>query len=201
MNKLITGIGLVLTGTLLTQSGALAGPILDASTTYGGDTFYLYQGDSATDTGSSAWANAEAFAVGQGQILAVLTSSAEIQAVYNGLINNGPFFVSGGGSQAAEAWLGGYTTAPNFSTTSPYAWAWVNGAPWTAADAANFNAGEPNGDSEGLAINRYGTFTFNDEGGFVGGFITETVPDGGLTISLLGGALVGVGALRRKLFV
>ena len=52
-------------------------------------------------------------------------------------------------------------------------WKWVTGAAWTADDANNFSTGEPNGDSEGLAINRYGTFTFNDEGGHVGGYIVE----------------------------
>jgi hypothetical protein len=51
-----------------------------------------------------------------------------------------------------------------------------------------------------LAINRYGTYQFNDEGTLTGGYIVEkSVPDSGLTAGLLGGALLGLQALRRKL--
>jgi VPDSG-CTERM motif len=54
-----------------------------------------------------------------------------------------------------------------------------------------------------LAINRYGDFTFNDEGGHVGGYIVEIqgrqVPDGGSTLMLLGAALGSIGMIRRKL--
>ena len=66
MKKILTGVGAVLTGTLLTQFAAHATPSLLDTTTYGGDTFSLYQGDATTDTGADAWSNAEAFAAAHG---------------------------------------------------------------------------------------------------------------------------------------
>ena len=91
--------------------------------------------------------------------------------------------------------LGGFT-----STTNPNNWAWVTGAPWTAFDASNFAPGEPNGDSEGLTMNRYGNSTWNDEGTEVGGYIVEVrgVPDACSTQMLLVGACGMIGAVGRK---
>ena len=181
-------------GLLLGGISASAIPI--ATTIYGGNTFELFAGD------NNSWSAAEADAVADGGYLAVLTTSAQIQGVYNGLINNG-FFQGGVSSQDVEAWLGATTADNSGSTTDPTNWKWVTGAAWTADDANNFNTGEPNGDSEGLAINRYGTYTFNDEGGHVGGYIVEIegdrVPDGGSTLMLLGAALGSIGMIRRKL--
>ena len=186
---------LAIGGALLGGISASALPI--AITSYGGNTFELFAGD------GTSWSDAEADAISDGGTLAILTTSAQIQAVYNGLINNGFFQGGGDGSQDVEAWLGATTADGSASTTNPWNWKWVTGAAWTADDANNFGPGEPNGDSEGLAINRYGTFTFNDEGGHVGGYIVEIqgrqVPDGGSTLMLLGAALGSIGMIRRKL--
>ena len=197
MKELISKtFAVVISGVFLGGISAYAGPI--ATTTYGGATFELFAGD------GTSWSDAEADAVSAGGYLAVLTTSAQIQAVYNGLINNGFFQGGGGGSQDVEAWLGATPADGSSSTTDPTNWKWVNNALWTADDTANFSGPpnqEPNGDSEGLAINRYGTFTFNDEGGHVGGYIVEIqgVPDGGSTLMLLGAALGSIGMIRRKL--
>jgi hypothetical protein len=128
-----------------------------------------------------------------------LTDSAEIKAVYNGLIGTGFFQPVAG--QSTEAWLGATPKDGTFSTTSNQNWKWVTGESWTADDASNFGAGEPNGDSTGLAINRYGNFQFNDEGGSVGGYIVEknSVPDGGSTVALLGAAMGAIAFVRRKI--
>jgi hypothetical protein len=196
MKKLISKtLAVVIGGSLLGGISASAIPI--ATTTYGGNTFELFAGD------NTSWSDAEADAVSDGGTLAVLTTMAQIQAVYNGLINNGFFQGGGGGSQDVEAWLGAIPADGSTSTTDPTNWKWITGAAWTADDAGNFGPGEPNGDSEGLAINRYGDFTFNDEGGHVGGYIVEIqgnrVPDGGSTLMLLGAALGSIGMVRRKL--
>jgi hypothetical protein len=190
MKKICSAFGLVLTLTLLSQLEASAkGPI--ASTTYGGDSFYLYSGD-------LSWSAAEAAAVADGGTLAVLTTSAQTAAVYNGLIGNG-FFTQPGG-EANQAWLGATPADGSSSTTDPENWAWVTGAPWTAFDAGNFDPGEPNGDSEGLAINRIGTDQWNDEGTLVGGYIVEVrgVPDSCSTQFLMVGACALMGAVGRK---
>jgi hypothetical protein len=183
-------LGLALAGSLFSQFNASANSAI-ASTSYGGDTFYLY-------AGNVTWSVAEAAAVLDGGTLAVLTSAPQTTAVYNGLIGNG-FFTANAGQQF-EAWLGATPADGSQSTTDPNNWAWVTGAPWTAFDAGNFNAGEPNGDSEGLAINRYGTTTWNDEGSQVGGYIVEVagVPDTCSTQMLLVGACGLIGTVGRK---
>jgi hypothetical protein len=201
---------LTIAASLLAVFGTVSANAQIASTSYGGDEFYLY-------AGNNSWAADEAAANALGGYLAILPNQATITAVYNGLINNGFFVSGGGGSQAVEAYIGAIPADGSESTTSANNWSWVTTAPaglydgspvhsvvpWTVG--ANFNAGEPNGDSEGLAINRYGTSTFNDEGGATGGYIVEigkvpgAVPDGAMTGGLLGGALLGLQALRRKL--
>lgn len=160
-------------------------------TTYGGATYQLW-------AGNYPWTVAEADAVADGGTLAVLTTAAQTTAVYDGLIGNGFFQPVAG--QAQEAWLGAVPADGSHSTTNPENWAWVTGAPWTAFDAANFDPGEPNGDSEGLAINRNGVAEWNDEGGFVGGFIVEKsgVPDGCSTQLLLAGACAIMCSAGRK---
>ena len=195
MKELISKtLAVVIGGVLLGGISASANPI--ATTTYGGNTFNLY------DAYGISWTDAEAAAVSDGGFLAVLTTSAQIQGVYNGLINHG-FFQGGVSSQDVEAWLGATPADGSSSTTDAANWKWVTGAAWTADDASNFGPGEPNGDSDGLAINRYGDFTFNDEGGHVGGYIVEIqgrqVPDGGSTLMFLGAALGSIGMIRRKL--
>ncbi len=171
-----------------------------STTTYNGHSYDLYENLDIS------WQNAKTEAVADGGYLATLTSLAETTAVYGAFINNG-FFTANDGQQY-QAWLGGYTTDSGFSTTNPSAWAWVTGESWNAFDQANFAPAEPNGDSSGLTINRFGTPKWNDEGGRVGGFIVEhgpsatptgTVPDSASTLGLLSGSFALVGALRRKL--
>jgi VPDSG-CTERM motif len=209
MTRLTKLEGLALVASVLAAVGAAAA---QPSITYGGDTFTLITGNSDTD---ASWADAEAAANAAGGYLAVLPNQATIEAVYNGLINNALttwFNNSGGGSQGQEAWLGAVPADGSHSTTNPNNWSWVTGipapgpvpsvVPWTVGD--NFHPGEPNGDSEGLAINRYATYQFNDEGGYVGGYILEKGPVGGVpdtatTGGLLSGALLGLQMLRRKL--
>lgn len=165
------------------------------STTYGGHTYELW-----SDAGVS-WENALSAAVGGGGYLAAFTDATETSAVYGDFIGTG-FFTSNDG-QAHQAWLGGYTTDPGFSTQDPTAWSWINGDSWTAFDAGNFAGGEPNGDSSGLTVNRFGTSKWNDEGGTVSGYIVEkdgnSVPDSGSTLALLASACAAMGAFGRKI--
>lgn len=184
---------LAMAGMLAFIATASADPVFVTSYNYDGHTYSLY-----ADTGIH-WQAASDWAISKGQELAVLPDTATISAVYAGLIGNG-FFTKNDG-QAYSAWLGATPSGSVTSTTSRYDWSWVDGTAWTDQAANNFASNEPNGDSEGLSINRYGNFSFNDEGGFVGGFITESVPDGATTIMLLGGSLCGIGMLRRKLNV
>ena len=184
-------------GLMLTAQSASALPI--ASVTYGGQQYDLY---AATDvTGLISWADANAAATTAGGYLAVLTSLAEAQAVYNGLINNGFFIQTGNVDDLAyskQAWVGATPTVPG--TSDPTKWKWVTGEPWTAFDISNFHGGEPNGDNAtgGLVLNRFNNFQWNDVN-LAGGYIVEShVPDGGTTIGLLGLALTGLGLLRRR---
>ena len=211
MKKLIKLEALAIAASLLAVFGAVSANAQIASFSYGGDEFYLY-------AGNNSWAADEAAANSLGGYLAILTNPATITAVYNGLINNGFFVSGGGGGQSVEAYIGAIPADGTDSTGNPNNWSWVTTAPaglylgspvasvvpWTVG--GNFHSGEPNGDSEGLAINRYGDSTFNDEGSGTGGYIVETgpiggVPDSGTTCGLLGGALLSLQMLRRKLSV
>jgi hypothetical protein len=199
---------LAIAASILAAFGSVSANAAIASTTYGGDTFYLY-------AGNNSWATDEGLANADGGYLAILPNPASITAVYNGLIGKGFFQTSGG--QVGEAYIGAIPADGSDSTGNANNWSWVTSVPaglyggspvpsvtpWTVG--ANFNLNEPNGDSEGLAINRYGTSTFNDEGSGTGGYIVEvgpvpgTVPDGATTAGLLGSALLGLQAIRRKL--
>ena len=191
MNLKLWTVSMLGAGLIVNVAQAL--PI--ASTTYGGHTYELW-GDAGV-----SWATAEANAVAEGGTLAVLTTDTEIQTVYSALVGHG--FFQATASQSVEAWLGATPADGSTSTTNPNNWKWVTGETWTTDDVNNFAGGEPNGDSMGLAINRYGTFTFNDEGSFVGGYIVEknSVPDGGITAFLLGIGLLGMGTLKRAVKV
>ncbi|MBF8285663.1 MAG: C-type lectin protein [Anaerolineales bacterium] len=162
------------------------------STTYNGHTYELW------DSLDISWADASVEATAGGGYLAAFTDAPETTTVYGALIGTG-FFTANDGQQY-QAWLGGYTTDPGFTTTDPTAWAWVTGEALTAFDAGNFAGGEPNGDSSGLSINRFGTSQWNDEGGRVGGFIVEKngVPDAGSSLALLSGSFMLLAALARK---
>ncbi len=81
------------------------------STTYNGHTYDLY------DSQNISWQNAKTEAAADGGYLAAFTDSAETFAVYGAFIGTG-FFVSNIGQQN-QAWLGGYTTDANFSTSNP----------------------------------------------------------------------------------
>jgi len=190
--QFITGL-LALSVILLASVNASADSLV-FTTTFGGHSYELW------DANSIHWTDAKAAAEAGGGYLAVFTDAAETSSVYNSLIGHG--FFQPGDAQGIQAWLGGFTANLSGSTTDPTNWAWVTGEAWTAFDQNNFAAGEPNGDSEGLAINRYGTFNWNDEGGFVGGYIVEkgnSVPEGGSMLTMLGMGLAGLAALRRKL--
>ncbi len=172
--------------TCLTASASLIG-----TTTFGGHWYGLYDG-------SVAWTTASANATSVGGYLAVLTTATENSAVYGGLIGNG--FFQPVPSVGTEAWIGGSTADGSVSTTNPNNWKWVTGEAWTAFNAGNFGGAEPNGDSSGLAINRFGTAQYNDEGGHTGGWIVEknSVPDSGSSVLLLGVGLGLLGACRSK---
>jgi hypothetical protein len=208
MNSLAKFKTLAVGASLLAVVATASANTLQASFTYGPDTFYLYSAPGAS------WDSDEIAANLSGGYLAILPNQTTIEAVYNGLINNNFFQGGNGGSQQVEAYIGAVPADGSSSTTSRTDWSWVttpqlyNGTPvtsvvpWTVG--ANFNAGEPNGDSEGLAINRYGTYTFNDEGSYTGGYIEEVgpiagVPDAGLTSAMLGAGVFGMGFIRRRL--
>src|ERR1700733_8746353 len=89
---------LAIAASILAVFGTVSANAQIASYSYGGDEFYLYEGN-------NSWAADEAAANALGGYLAILPNPATITAVYNGLIGNG-FFVSGGGSQSAEAYIG-----------------------------------------------------------------------------------------------
>jgi hypothetical protein len=193
MRKALIACALGLSLILLAGLDASATPVFVTSTTYGGHTYSLFGANGIS------WVDAENAAVADGGYLAVLTTQAENNYVYSQLIGHG--FFTTGSSQDIEAWLGARPADGTFSTTSPTNWAWVTGEAWTAFDASNFAPGEPNGDSSGLAINRLGQATYNDEGGHVGGFIVEkatATPEGGTTALFLGCGLLALGALRRR---
>lgn len=161
-----------------------------ASTTYGGHTYTLMSNSGIT------WAAANAEANASGAYLATFTTAAETTAVYSAFIGQG-FFTANNGQQY-QAWLGGHTADLSGTTTSSSNWAWVTGETWTAFDIGNFAGGEPNGDSSGLSINRFGTPKWNDEGTLVGGYIKET-PDASSSLALLGGSFALIGFMRSRI--
>jgi len=164
-------------------------------TIYGGHTYQLW------DESEISWQSAQANATALGGYLAVFTDSAETTTVYDAFIGNGFFQPREG--QEVQAWLGATPADGSTSTTDPNNWAWVTGEAWTAFDASNWGPSEPSGDSEGLTINKYGDFRWNDEADFGGGYIVEfndvrePVPEPG-TIALLGLGLLGLGVTRRR---
>jgi len=194
MKKTFAALSVALSGLLLAVQSVSASPI--ASVTFGGHQYDLYAAG-PNDGDLISWLDANTQATAAGGHLAVLTTLEETQAVYDGLIGNGFFTKENPNPYSKQAWLGATPADGSASTTDPWNWAWVTGEAWTAFDASNFAGGEPNGDSSGLVINRYADFTWNDVGA-AGGYIVESIPDGGATVSLLGLALTGLGLLRRR---
>jgi hypothetical protein len=124
-----------------------------------------------------------------------------------------------------EAWVG----ARQVPITEPdqYAgWTWINGVtfPGYVGQPGSFGSlytdwsgGEPNdaggpGFEQYLGVGLEGPGTWNDEGnpsyGPIDGYVVEydanqyqpiSTPDGGATVGLLGGAMIGLATLRRKL--
>jgi hypothetical protein len=197
VNGLVVAIGMVLMGINASAD------TLKWTTTYSGHTYELWESLDIT------WDAAETAAVLKGGTLAVFTDDAETSYVYSQLINRGGLFSNTGtAGQYPQAWLGAYPVdefgVRIFNATlngleKANRWVWVTGEAWTVFDAHNFGAGEPNGDSLGLTINRFNTRTWNDDY-TVGSYIVEKngVPDAGFSLALLGGAFAMLGALGRK---
>lgn len=144
---------------------------------------------------SISWAQASAAATAKGGYLATLTTAAENQWVYDSIV--APTFGTGL-NETDQAWLGGFK--PVGASDPAVGWQWVTGEDWLYA---NWGAGEPNnvaGVENHLTINRFGDWTWNDEGSWpsgVKGYVVEYVPDGGFTILLLGVSLSALGVIRR----
>jgi hypothetical protein len=187
----LAGIGIVFAG--ITASAATQ---VGSTFTLGIHTYELW------DAPGISWAAAETAAEAEGGYLATFTTAGETAAVNAAFLGQG--FFQPVDTQAASAWLGAVTlNGSGNANQQPLNWKWVTGEAWNAYDAGNFASGEPNGDSEGLTINRFGNSSpgkWNDEGSYVGGYIVEhgSVPDGGSSLALLGGAFALVGALGRK---
>jgi len=163
------------------------------SYTAGGETYTV-----VVDPGIT-WQDAMTLAQNAGGTLASIHNSTDNAGVENLVLQT----LGLAGGAGTEAWLGG--TYPNQPATgSKTGWTWTDGSNW---DYANWNTAEPNnvnGVEFGLALNRYGDGTWNDEGswpGGIGGYVLETrsVPDGGSSAAMLGGALGLFGMIRRKL--
>lgn len=139
---------------------------------------------------SISWADANAAAVAKGGYLATLTSAEENQWVYDNIV--APIFGTGP-NVSDQAWLGGLK--PVGSSQPSEGWQWVSGETWTYA---NWGSGEPNnvgGIENHLTINRFGDWSWNDEGSWpsgVKGYVVEYVPDGGMTLVMLG---LGIGCV------
>jgi hypothetical protein len=150
-----------------------------------------------------SWSAASADANAMGGYLATLTSAAENTWVYNNIIS--PALGSGhGGTPETEAWVGGYNDGSNSTSGNPtVGWHWVTGEAWSYT---NWNPAEPNnvgGVEDGLALNRYGDATWNDEGSWpdgIGGYVVEinSVPDTGSTAALLGMSVLAFGLIKRR---
>lgn len=141
------------------------------------------------------WSDASTAATAKGGYLATLTNADENAWVYDNVVV--PMFGTGAG-ETDQAWLGGFQ--PAGSTEPAGGWEWVTGEAWSYT---NWGSGEPNdvnGVEDHLTINRFGDWTWNDEGSWpagVKGYVVEYVPDGGYTFLLLGLGLLGSGVARR----
>jgi hypothetical protein len=125
--------------------------------------------------------------------------------------------------QFGEVWAGGYQDP--LSETDPEAgWTWVNDegefpgnnsgptyAAWSSLSGTATHPGQPDdfygsASEQYLGLNLWGPQAgWNDEmvidniGGYVVEYEASSVPDGGLTITMLGMAMVGLTWIRRKL--
>lgn len=125
--------------------------------------YYRYVADVGVN-----WTDANAAAASDDAYLASITSASE-QSFVSGLLTSGTHY----------SWLGGYST----TATDTASWYWASGPEQGVHFTyANWNAGEPSGDSgnppEGLSINSDGTwndiFTTDTNHSFVGyGYVEE----------------------------
>jgi hypothetical protein len=141
-----------------------------------------------------SWTDAQAAVTGGGY-LATLTS-AEEDAFVTGLVM---------ANQLGQVWAGGSQNPPDEQVATA-GWTWENGEGAFGA-YSNWLGGEPNdnygpGSEQYLGIN-WTDQKWNDEGalGNISGYVVEynRTPDAGSTLSLMGLAMIGVAALRRRL--
>lgn len=190
------GSRLGMAGLLAALAVSVASPIASANPITWAGNGHTY--DIVTDPGVT-WSGAKA-AVPAGWTLATLTSAEENRWVYDNVVL--PAFGTGtGGNDGVEAWLGGFR---DVGSDPKAGWAWVTGEAWNYTNWGGAGS-EPNNSGTGefgLTINRFGDWTWNDEGAWpagVKGYVIERVSDGGSTVTLLGIALAAFGCLRRKL--
>lgn len=176
-------------GSVVWASVASAGPI--QWTVASGGNGHWYEAISAPNT---SWTNAKAAAEAAGGHLATITSAAENAFIFD--------LVPLVGGNPSPYWLGGFQSPAFPEPPTNAGWQWVTGEAWSYTNWAN---GEPNNASEDSLA-----FAFFAPGGVwndaptgytgygTGGYVVEYVPDGGATLGLLGGVLLGLGALRRK---
>jgi hypothetical protein len=197
---LIGGVVLGLGFTTQVMAGTVA-----ASGSYGGSYFEVVQdgsfssGDETTSwEGARTAAQASSYNGVSGDLVSI-TSAGE-----------GAFITSLFAGIGGEYWSGGFQN-PITEPVATAGWTWVDGQTFPGDNGesvyANWASGEPNdagtpGSEQYLGLNLEGPGAWNDEGNSyeISGYVVEysSVPDGGMTASLLGGALVGLGALRRK---
>lgn len=142
----------------LLSVGAYAIPVYNPST---GHSYEVFEAPLIT------WVDARAAAESKGGYLATLTDAAENQFVFDHVVV--PAFGTGNqGNDGVQAWIGGFQ--PDKTSEPDGGWQWVTGEAWSYT---NWGGLEPNnaggGIEDHLTINRFGDWTWNDEGSWMGG--------------------------------
>jgi hypothetical protein len=183
-------------------------------TTGTGANFHWYDVVTATTldwSGANSAANSSSMLPYTGDPVHLVTiTSAEENLFVSALLNSR--------APGEKAWIGLYQ--PQGSAEPAGGWTWVTGEAfvfnnWAIGEPNNYTlyfGGEDSGQMLGFsnASGRLWNDVNNNVPGFSGyrptAYIIEAigtppnnVPDGGMTLALLGGALVGLGAARRKL--